>query len=304
MIALGVDIGGTSVKAGLVDDSGHVLEQASRATPHTVEGFRELLREFVQSWAGRFGAVGFGCKGLIDAATTRVIRSPGPVAFLEGYSLAELAGVDVPVRGGNDAHATMAGEMKWGAARGRQHALLFTLGTGVGGAILADGRLLGGVSGIAGHLGHVTVDPHGAYCICGNRGCLETVFSARALEAEVWRVVNAGCATGLAAGPVTCEALFHAAADGDKVAIAIRDKAIFQLAAAVAGLLFVFDPEVVIVGGNIARAGDMLWQPLAAEIHQRTRPYLGREVPIVPQQTSDPSGIAGAAALAFAGSAG
>lgn len=301
MTVLGVDIGGTSVKAGLVDESGRVIEQQSQPTPHSSGDFRQLLRALAARWAGRFDAAGFGCKGLIDAASTRVIRSPGPVAFLEGLSLSEMAGLNVPARAGNDAHAAMAGEMRWGAARGHRHALLFTLGSGVGGAIVADGRLLGGVSGIAGHLGHVTVDPWGACCICGNRGCLETVFSARALEAEVWRVVNAGCATKLAGGPVTCEALFEAAAGGDRAATVILDKAVYQLAAAIAGLLFAFDPEVVILGGNIARAGVLLWRPLAAGIHERTRAFLGREVPLVPQQTSDPSGIAGAAALAMAG---
>jgi glucokinase len=174
---------------------------------------------------------------------------------------------------------------------------MFTLGTGVGGAILANGALLRGAAGIAGHLGHVTIEPDGRLCICGNRGCLETVFSSKAIESEALRAVHAGCATRLSDTEMTCELVFRLAAEGDRVACDIRDRATARLGAAIAGLLFVFDPEAVILGGHITEAGEAFLSPLAEEIHGRTRPYLGRDVPIRLTESRDPSGVAGAAAL-------
>jgi glucokinase len=206
------------------------------------------------------------------------------------------------VRADNDARAALAGEVAWGAARGRRNAVMLTLGTGVGGGILAGGRLLHGMRGVAGHLGHLTVDPDGPVCICGNRGCLETLFSARAIEGEATAAVLRGChsrLTDLFAGDpraVTCEAVFAAAADGDEVARAICDRAIKYLAGAIAGIFGAFDPEVVILGGQIAAAGAALFEPLQAQVTARARRLVGREVPVIQAEISE-SGILGAAAL-------
>jgi glucokinase len=199
----------------------------------------------------------------------------------------------------------MVGEMVWGGARGLRNALLFTLGTGLGGAVLAEGNLLRGARGVAGHIGHLTVEADGAQCICGNRGCLETVFSAKAIETEAFRIVHSGVASSLTemfagrAAEVTCEAVFRAAGDGDAAARRIRDRAVMKLGAAIAGLVFVFDPERVILGGHIARAGAALLDPVATEIHTRTRGLLRRDVEVVLQESR--GGVAGAAALAFLG---
>ncbi len=309
MTAVGVDVGGTRIKCGLVGEAGAILAQQSRPTPDTLAGFREALREMVAAVIGPGETprgIGIGCKGIIDPATSRVEALPGTLRFLEGLLLSELAPPGFAVHADNDARAAMAGEMRWGAARGLGHALLITLGTGVGGAVVAEGRLLRGVGGVAGHLGHMTIDPEGPDCICGNRGCLETFFSARAIEAEAFRVVHAGCESALTARfhgqpeRITCQAVFEAAACGDAVALRIRDRAIAALGAALAGLVHVFDPEVIILGGQISEAGHALLVPLAREIHLRTRRLLRREVPLAPQQVADPSGIAGAAALVFA----
>jgi glucokinase len=172
---------------------------------------------------------------------------------------------------------------------------------------VAEGQLLRGARGVAGHIGHLTIEADGAPCFCGNRGCLETVFSARAIEAEAMRAIHLGCETALrggwdntrgdtSAGP-DCRAVFEAAAQGDEVARLIRDQAVHKLAAAVAGLLHVFDPEVVIVGGEISAAGEALFAPLRQGIAWRTARLIGRTVPLVPPQVVDRSGIIGAAAL-------
>jgi glucokinase len=214
--------------------------------------------------------------------------------------------MDVPVFADHDARAALAGEMVWGAARGRRDAIMLTLGNGVGGAVIAGGQLLRGHSGVAGLLGHVTVEPDGARCSCGNRGCLETVFSARAIESEVRAAVHRGCASSLTRlfreqpQLATCRTVFQAASEGDRLSKEIVANAIHKLAAALAGLLHVFDPELAIIGGPVADAGDDLLIPLQEEVWERSRGLLGRDVPLVEQQVSDKSGIVGAAALAMA----
>ncbi len=308
MMVLGIDIGGAQVRAGMVNEKGAVLASRSIPTPADLESFvpslHDAIRWLLEATALPAG-VGVGCKGIIDPDSTRVEILPGALHYLEGVLLSDLVGLpmDVPVFADNDARVAMAGEMVWGAARGRANVLMLTLGMGVGGAVLANGRLLRGHGGVAGHLGHLTVEPDGARCACGNRGCLETVFSARAIEGEVWAAVHRGCASSLTRlfreqpQLATCRTIFQAASEGDELAREVVSKAIRRLGAALAGLLHVFDPELVIIGGQIADAGSMLLEPLREEVWKRSRGLLAREVPIVEQQVPDRSGIVGAAGL-------
>jgi glucokinase len=150
------------------------------------------------------------------------------------------------------------------------------------------------------------VEPDGALCFCGNQGCLETVFSARAIEGEAWSAVHRGCASSLTRlfreqpQLATCRTIFQAASEGDGLAEAIVSKAIHRLGAALAGLLHVFDPELVILGGHVADAGADLLVPLQEIVWARSRGLLGRDVPLVDQQVADKSGIVGAAGLVMA----
>jgi glucokinase len=310
MTLLGIDIGGTRLKAGCVDPRGRIVASRVVETPTDIETFggavASLVRELAEAESP--AAVGIGCKGIIDTATTTVSVQPGTFSFLEGVRLADLirpcVGEGTPVYADNDARVALAGEVVWGAARGRRNVVMLTLGTGVGGAVLVDGRMLRGARGAAGLLGHVTALPHGRFCDCGNRGCLETIFSARAIEAEALHAVYRGCESilterfGRDPSGLTCKAVFDAAAEGDAVARAIRDEAIETLGAAVAGLLHVFDPEALILGGQIVEAGDALLAPLRRELAWRTKRYLSRDVPVLLPEVEDSSGIVGAAALA------
>lgn len=312
MKALGVDIGGTRIKVGVVERSGKLLSQAATDTPIDPEEFKRTLAGMVWEMApkdGSLAGVGIGCKGIINYETTKIEVLPGLLRPLEGALLSELIPLDVPVRADNDAKVALAGEMLWGAARGLKNVVLLTLGTGVGGAVLAEGKFLRGVSGVAGHLGHVTVNPDGPVCICGNHGCLEAFFSADAIESEAYRAVHSGCVSTLTdrfrhnPETISCRDVFEAAAEGDAMASVIRDRAICHLGAAIAGLLHIFDPEVVILGGQIVEAGPALLDPLAREMHWRSKGLLKREVPLLLQQVQDRSGIVGAAALVFAAEA-
>jgi glucokinase len=303
--ALGIDIGGTRIKAGVVAENGDVAAQRSLPTPANLDDLRGLLRSLAEELSPGVAGIGVGCKGIIDAEQARVKVLPGTLNYLEGCSFGELLGTSLPLYADNDARAAMVGEMMWGAARGVRNALLFTLGTGVGGAVLAEGRLLRGAGGVAGHVGHLTAEADGAPCICGNRGCLETVFSAKAIEAEAFRAVHAGVESALTRefgsrpGELSCEAVFRAAAGGDGVALRIRDRAAMRLGAAIAGLVLVFDPERVILGGHITEAGSALLDPVTREIHERSRGLLRRDVAVVLQESRDASGVAGAAGMVF-----
>ena len=311
MLVLGIDIGGAQIKAGMVDEAGAILAARTIETPGDLDSLLPSLHDAI-GWLTEAtvqpAAVGVGCKGIIDPDSTRVELLPGTLHFLEGLRLSDLVGLppDVPVFADNDARVALAGEMAWGAARGHENVIMLTLGQGVGGAVLAGGRLLRGHTGLAGNLGHLTVEPHGAQCACGNRGCLETVFSARAIEAQAWSAVHRGCASSLTLlfrqqpQLVNCRTIFQAAREGDELASTIVLDAIGKLAAALAGLLHVFDPEIVIVGGHVANAGADLLAPLQDAVWERSRGLLGREVPLVEQQVADKSGIVGAAGLAMA----
>jgi glucokinase len=231
---------------------------------------------------------------------------PGNLHFLEGQLLSEIVApalpAGTPISADNDARLALAGEIAWGAARQCRNAVMLTLGTGVGGGILADGRILRGATGVAGHIGHLMVDPDGPLCICGNRGCLETLFSARTIESEAFAAIHRGVASRLAecrSKFPSCAEVFDLARLGDVVAGDIVRKAIRVLGAALAGLALVLDPEKIILGGQISEAGAALLDPLRAEIGWRTHEMLRREIPVVRSTLADPSGVLGAAALAL-----
>lgn len=299
MPVLGIDIGGTGVKAGLVSESGELLRSARLPTPDSLEGFAFTVRALWEQLAPeRLEGIGIGSRGIIHPESTRVEVMPGMLHFLEGRRLSDFVPTGHPVAADNDARAALAGEVAWGAARGRRNAILLTLGTGVGGGVLADGRILRGEGGVAGHLGHYTLDPGGPLCVCGNHGCLQTYFSSRAIESEAAALAHSGAAENWPPGQ-TCEEIFQRAARGEAPARWIVGRAITYLGAALAGLVHVFDPEVVILGGQIASAGEMLFDPLRRDVERRTARLLRRATPILPAALGENAGILGAAALAL-----
>jgi glucokinase len=306
---LGLDIGGTEIKAALVNGKGDIIASHRTLTPKTMSTFQKTIKTLtahLHLGNVNIRGVGIGCKGIIDPHTTKVLALPGELNYLEGRQLSEMIAPFVPVpcavAADNDARVALVGEHIWGAAQGRKNAIMLTLGTGVGGAILADGKIVRGTGGVAGHLGHLTVDPNGGLCICGNRGCLETVFSARAIEAEAFAAIHRGVKTQLLnidSRAPTCYDIFECAQKGDEVARIVVERATLILGSAIAGLIHVFDPEVVILGGQVTQAGDFLFEPIQKEIDWRTRYLLCRKVRVVKALIAEPSGVVGAAALAI-----
>lgn len=303
-LAIGIDIGGTGIKAALVNLQGDLFEQSQAPSPRSISE----LRAFVQSLLNRaktpVRGIGIGCKGIIDAASTLVKSCPGDLSFLEGQLLKEAIGAaHVEVCAENDARVALIGEALWGAARGYRNVVMLTLGTGVGGAVLVDGTILRGTSGAAGHLGHTTIDPSGGLCICGNYGCLETHFSSRAIESDYWAHIHRAAPAKLAknqSGEIpNPAAIFQAAQEQDECARYVVDRALSYLSAAIISFLHIFDPEILVIGGNMANAGQQLIAPIQEKIARRTRILLDREVPIALQSLVGYGGVAGAAGLVF-----
>jgi glucokinase len=302
--AIGVDIGGTTIKAAIVGIRGDLLENFCEPSPRSISALRDFVRSVLKNAKVPVQGIGIGCKGVIDPVSSRVKSLPGDLQFLEGQLLSDVVEAgDLTVCAENDARTALIAEVLWGAARGRRNVVLLTLGTGVGGAALVDGVIIRGDGGAAGHLGHVTLDLRGGLCICGNYGCLETHFSSRAIEsdyaAHLYRAAPAKLSVDSTGQTPNTEAIFRAAAAGDESARHVLDCAFEYLAAAIVSFLHIFDPEIFILGGNIAAAGPQLLTPIQDKVARRTKILLGREVPIVFQKATGYGGVAGAAGLVF-----
>ena len=303
-LAIGIDIGGTTIKAGIVGVGGDLLENFCGPSPRSVSALRDFVHSVLKRAKMPLQGIGIGCKGVIDTASSRVKSLPGDLHFLEGQLLSDVVKTgELTVCADNDARTALIAEVLWGAARGRRNVVLLTLGTGVGGAALVDGVIVRGAYGAAGHLGHMTVDLRGGLCICGNYGCLETHFSSRAIEsdyaAHLHRAAPAKLSLDTTGQMPNTEAIFRAAAAGDESARHVLDRAFEYLAAAMVSFLHIFDPEIFILGGNIAAAGPQVLNAIQDKVARRTKVLLGREVPIVFQKAMGYGGVAGAAGLVF-----
>jgi glucokinase len=288
MKAIGLDLGGTQIKAVLVREDGEILRRELR--PTRAEGFAATLRAVADA-LDPAAPVGLSAPGLVRPDRRAVGWLPNRLPGLENLDwTAYLArGSFVPVM--NDAQAALLGEAWLGAARGLRDALLLTLGTGVGGAILSEGRILRGHRGRAGHLGHICLDLDGPPSIVGTPGALE-VFCG-----------NDNIAERTAGRFATTHALIAAFRAGDAEAEKAWRLSIRALAAAIASFVNILDPEAVILGGGIAQAGDALFTPLAEELAKVEWRPNGIGVRLLPARLGEWAGALGAAknALAEAG---
>lgn len=285
---LGIDLGGSSVKAAAVTPEGASLGQRTQSFDPAVAGqFITAVCTAGDELAARLGAapdrIGLSAPGLASRDGRHIAFLPGRLIGLEGLDWTDCLRAARPVPVLNDAHAALLGEVWLGAARGAQNAILLTLGTGVGGAALVDGRLLRGALGRAGHLGHLSLDPAGAPDICGTPGSLELAIG------------NATIGERSGGRFTTTHELIRAYEAGDAPARAIWLDSIRALAAAVASLINILDPEVVILGGGIARAGPALFDPLAAHLDRMEWRPGGHRVRIAAARMGEFAGAFGAA---------
>lgn len=285
MSALGIDLGGTQIKAAVVNARGEVLRREARPTYDTdldARGWAETVRTLANDWGADL-PLGLSAPGLAAPNRRSIAFLPKRLHGLEGLDWTQFLGRSrlVPVM--NDGHASLRGEAWIGAARGLRHAILLTIGTGVGGAILADGRLLRGHLGRAGHLGHTCLNVDGAPSIAGTPGALECWIGNDTIRE---RSQNQFAST---------HELIAAVRSGDHLASDVWQKSIRALACAVTSFINILDPEAVIIGGGIATAGDALFAPLRAELnHLEWRPG-GHAVRLLPAALGEWAGAIGAA---------
>jgi glucokinase len=305
---IGVDLGGTKLLAGTVDAQLRVHHLAYRLSrpDAVVETIVEAVEEARQSTRGEVRAVGVGVPCLIEPAS-------GIAMACNHFALVDVPLRDVlterlglPVVVDNDATAALVAEWRYGAGRGTRNALVLTIGTGVGGGILADGRIVRGASGAAGELGHIVIDETGPPCPgnCPNRGCLEAFVSGPALAREGRARADAepesGLGRALAAGrEITGPLVTELAHDGDEAARTAIAALGRHLGVGITSLVNVFNPEVVVIGGGLVAAGDLLLGPARAVVAERALVPARDQVRIVPARFGDESGMLGAAALAF-----
>jgi glucokinase len=271
-LAIGVDIGGTKIAAGVVDDQGRTIDSTRRPTPGSdVAKTEAVIVEVVHELSARHevSAVGIGAAGWISHDRATVLFSPHLAWRDEPLrdALAEAIGVPVVVE--NDANAAAWAEYRYGAARGARVAVMVTLGTGIGGGLVMDGVLYRGAYGVGCEYGHMSVVPDGRRCACGNRGCWEMYASGRALARDARELadvspIGAEHLMRLAGGnlnQLTGQLVTQAAREGDPAAVEIYTMMGRWLGRGLANLAAVLDPTVFVIGGGVSEAGDLLLGP-------------------------------------------
>lgn len=302
--AIGVDIGGTKIAAGAVAEDGAVLFALQRPTPlaEGVTAVARLAAELAREAKARAAAdghspigVGLAVGGQVDVFRQRVVgateRFPGWESVPLKEAVEQAAGL--PVVMDNDAKAVGRAELRWGSARGFRHAVFVTLGTGVGGAMAVDGRIVDGARGFAGHLGHIVVQPGGPRCLCGGAGCLEVFASASGIVRMARELVGS-------AVPIQDAAeVFQAAQEGAAWAEMALRQAADALGAALAGLIHALNPQVVVIGGGLSAWGEPWRQRIERATTDRVMPAFSGTFEVRLARYGPQSGVAGAGALVF-----
>ncbi|HEY5197641.1 MAG TPA: ROK family protein [Solirubrobacteraceae bacterium] len=305
---VGVDLGGTKILAGAVDADLGVHHRARRLTPTgdvsaLVEAVTQLVGEVREAVDGDVLAVGFGIPCVIDRgrASSSVHLPLTDFPFAEAIS--DLLGI--PAFVDNDANLALLAEHLAGAALGARDAVMLTLGTGIGGGLLLDGRIYRGSRGGAGELGHMVVWADGPDCGpgCPSRGCLESLASGTAVVREARRVAaerpQSALGRAQAGGaPITGELVTRLAEQGDDAAVEALETVGRWLGVGVASIANIFDPELVVIGGGVIAAGELILGPARAVLAQRALPPAGQAVRLAAAHFGADSGMLGAAVLA------
>ncbi|UER54614.1 ROK family glucokinase [Kineosporiaceae bacterium SCSIO 59966] len=310
MHTIGLDIGGTKIAAGLVTEAGRVVRTVRRETPaNDVTAIEDAAADAVAELVAEHDveAVGVAAAGFVGVDRSTIVFAPN-LAWRDepmGRDLESRTGLPVVVE--NDANAAAWGEFRHGAGRDIEDMVLVTVGTGLGGGVVTDGRLLRGHAGFAAELGHVRVVPDGHRCGCGNRGCWEQYASGRALVREARELAStdspmAARLLELADGrPERIEGphVTQAAEEGDPAAIELLADLGRWLGEGLASIVAVLDPAVIVVGGGVSAAGDLLLQPTRAAFRRQLTARGYRPEPrIVPALLGNDAGVIGAADLA------
>ncbi|HEY5902405.1 MAG TPA: ROK family protein [Anaerolineales bacterium] len=310
---IGCDLGGTNLRAAIVDvETGNVLRHMSIPTLAR-EGHEAVMRRmaglFIQlieaagMQAGDIGGIGIGVPGVLDLDKGETLFLPNLAGTWPHVPLrdtiAALTGIPTGLL--NDVRSITYGEWRFGAGRGVDTLAVFAIGTGIGGGLVINGQLHLGIGGTGAELGHTMIDFNGPACGCGNRGCLEAYASGPAIAAAGMKAVSQGMTTRIAElcegdlNRITPELIATGARDGDAVAMDIYEKAGFYIGIAAANTCVALGPRRVIIGGGVARAGDLLLEPIRRTLSERVRVMPIEQVVVVPSQLGDNAGVIGVA---------
>ncbi|MFH0812074.1 MAG: ROK family protein [Pseudomonadota bacterium] len=314
-LAIAVDLGGTNIRVGAIDEAGKLWGRIKQTTL-VEKGKESVVYSLITAIETLYKTcpktqvigIGLGVAGAVDIEKGTITQSPNFPGW-ENYPLKSALQArlpeTIPIVLDNDANAAALGERWKGAGRGTNDLICLTLGTGIGGGIIINGKLLHGVDGMAGEVGHITVDPHGPRCSCGNYGCLEALASATAIKREAMKAAIVSPESELNKRSkedreaITPELVYHLAESGDPVSRTIYQTMGKYLGIGIASLINVFNPEMVIIGGGVSRAWNMFMPATQAEVNTRAFKIPAQRAKIVPALLGDDAGLLGAAYLVF-----
>ncbi len=305
-IVAGIDIGGTKIAVALENHAGERF--AARRLPTEVrlgperilENISRTIEEMLAETGTKLTAIGIGCPGPIDIERGLVLAPTNLPDWID-FPIVELVQkrFNVPILLDNDANAAALGEYFYGAGRGFKDVFYVTISTGIGGAIICDGRIHHGVQAGAGEIGHTVVNPNGTCCRCGIYGCLETIASGTNIARRMKEMLAARNGKSIAdLDEITAETVVEAVRGGDAAALSIWNETIRFLGIGIGNAVTLIAPEAVIIGGGVAAAGELLLEPLRCEIRKNVSMVPFEKVEILQASLGSESGVCGALMLA------
>lgn len=305
---IAVDIGGTRFRVALADSVGTIIKRISVPTQGEIHWQQSInfINQYIENMIHEAGwenikGIGVAVAGLVDMQSGVLKKSPN----IPGW-------IDVPLKKiwrdefktdvfvGNDASLAALGEYKFGAGRNYSNFAYVTVSTGIGCGLIINGKLFNGASGFAGEIGHIVIQPDGPKCGCGSRGCLESLASGTAIARMAIGQLQTDRKTIMKqmmegkTGSITAEIVAQAAKLKDEVALEIMQIAGNYLGIGLANLIMLMDPKIIIIGGGVAQAGELILQPAQHVVDQKVDNYFGKKVPLVTASLGDDSGIMGA----------
>jgi glucokinase len=309
-LVIAADLGGTNLRAAAVDAGGRIHEHVKVSTPRG-DRAEEVVRAIVTAArecesrsterGARIRALSVVVPGTVQAETGTVTKAPN-VPCLDGFRLGAALTSELhwPAILENDANAAAVGEMWQGAGRGSRTIICVTLGTGVGGGLILDGRLWRGIDGSAGEIGHITVEPFGGPCGCGNRGCLEVYASATGVVRMARELRPRYPQSPLhTAENLTAETIYRNGLAGDELALEVFRRMGVYLGIGMASLINVLNPELIVIGGGVAAGWELFMGHTREQIAERAFPIPARRAQLVRAECGDNAGLLGAAYIAF-----
>ena len=310
-LTIGIDVGGTKIAAGVVDETGAIIARTQRDTPAdstdaTAAAICDAAAELIAAHAVE--AVGIGAAGFVSSDRSTVLFAPNLAWRDEPLGARVAAELNIPVVVENDANAAAWGEFAFGAAKDVEHMVCITVGTGIGGGVVVDGELLRGANGVAAELGHMRVVPGGHRCGCGSRGCLEQYASGKALVREGRAQAESGSLAAVQMlsvcgitdpAELTGPMITDAAMQGDPCAVELLEDLGRWLGEGVASLATIFDPSLVVVGGGVSAAKDLIMKS-AVQAFERVLPAKANRphAPFTLAELGNDAGLIGAADVA------